>query len=268
MPETANNEVTGGQRAVLSEINVIINADDLDMSRNVNDATFELMGIGQVTSATMLANSPFIEEACERASKFPECSFGAHLNLTEFAPLTGPHDLDPILDADGAFILRRILEIPIDSSLAKRVFEESCAQIEKLQSLGISVDHLDSHHHIHTLPRLFRVLKRIQKKYQIRRVRISRNIYAGDENVSKTLLLKKHLYNFALKHYYRTKTTQGFTDLKVFIEHGAKGRLKYRTVELMVHPGSDLYENDYDQLAEPWRQRLKFPVRLINYRDI
>jgi predicted glycoside hydrolase/deacetylase ChbG (UPF0249 family) len=268
LPETADNESTVGRREVLSEIKVIINADDLGMSRNVNDATFELMGNGQVTSATMLANSPFIEEACERASKFPECSFGAHLNLTEFTPLTGPRDLDSILDADGAFILRRILEIPIDSSLANRAFEESCAQIEKLQSLGISVDHLDSHHHIHTLPRLFRVLKKIQKKYQIRRVRISRNIYAGDESVRKTLLLKKHLYNFALRHYYRTRTTQGFTDFKGFMEHCTKGRLKYRTVELMVHPGSDLYENDYEQLAKPWRERLKFPVSLINYREI
>lgn len=238
------------------------------LSQAVNDATFSLIERGHVTSATMMANSPFIKEACERASSFPNCSFGAHLNLTEFEPLTGPHGFEQLLDDDGAFINNRFLEIPISPSLLERSFEEFRAQIEKLQSYGISVGHLDSHHHVHTHPRLFPVLKKLQKEYQIRKVRISRNIYAGHEKVSKSLLLKKHLFNFALRHYYRTKTTEGFTDFKAFVEQGAKGRLKYRTIELMVHPGSDVYENEFEQLVAPWTEQLKFPVRLINFHDI
>ena len=247
---------------------MIINADDLGMSRNVNDATFRLIENGHVTSATMLANSPFIEEACERASLFPDCSFGAHLNLTQFPPLTGSGRLEPLLDHEGAFVEERIREISIDSLLSEGIFDEFCAQIDRLQTFGIPVGHFDSHHHIHTLPRLFSVLKRVQKKYQIRKVRISRNIYAEHEKASRSLLVKKSVFNFALKHYYRTNTTQGFTDFKAFIEQGSRKQIKYRTIEVMVHPGSNVYEDESDQLAAQWNERMKFPVRLINYRDI
>ena len=253
---------------VLSEIGVIINADDLGMSRIVNDITFRLIENGHVTSATMLANSPYIGEACERAARFPDCSFGAHLNLTQFAPLTGTGQLEPLLDSEGVFIQDKIREISVDSSLADGIFNEFCAQVETLQSLGIAVGHLDSHHHVHTLPRLFSVLKRVQRKYQIKKVRISRNIYADNEKVSKSLLMKKSAFNFALKYYYRTKTTQGFTDFKAFMEQGARRQIKHRTIEVMVHPGSDVYEDESDHLAAPWTEGLKFPVRLINYRDI
>ena len=215
-----------------------------------------------------MPNSPFIEEACERASKYPNCSFGVHLNITEFSPLTGDAKLGPLLDEDGTFDEKNTRETPIDSSIAEGLLEELGAQVEKLLSLGIIPEHLDSHHHIHTLPRFFSVLKKIQKKYQIRKVRLTRNIYAAQENVSKPLLAKKIAFNFALKHYYRTKTTQGFTDFKTFLEQGARRQLKYRTVEIMVHPGSTVYEDESEGLAAPWQKNMKFPVRLINYRDI
>ena len=63
---------------------VIVNADDLGMTPETNKAIFESMEQGSVTSATLLANGPFVEEACDQLSRFPHCSFGAHLNVTEF----------------------------------------------------------------------------------------------------------------------------------------------------------------------------------------
>lgn len=238
------------------------------MSRKVNDSIFRLIDAGHVTSATMMANAPFIEEACNRALEYPDCSFGAHLNLTEFPPLTGVGKLGPLLNQQGSFDENNTRNASIDSSISEGLVVELRAQIEKLHSLGIIPRHLDSHHHIHTLPRYFGVLKQIQKEYQIRKVRITRNIYATRENPSKTLLIKKIAFNFALRHYYRTNTTQGFTDFKTFIEHGVAGQLKHEIVEIMVHPGSAIYEDESEDLASPWQEQMKFPVRLINYRDI
>ena len=252
----------------MGEVGVIINADDLGMSQSVNDSTFKLIQSGHVTSATMMANSPFIEEACDRALLYPGCSFGAHLNVTEFFPLTGSGKLEPLLDDERCFNEEKTRETSVDALLAEGIFAELCAQIDKLISLGIAVEHFDSHHHIHTLPRLFLILKKLQKKYQIRKVRITRNIYSTHENVSKKLWLKKSAFNFALRHYYQTNTTQGFTDFKTFVEQGTRRRLKYRNVEIMVHPGSSVYEDESDALAEPWNERMEFPVKLINYRDI
>jgi len=75
---------------------VIVNADDLGMSANVNEAIFELIAAGRISSATLMANGPAMREAAARLHLFPHCSFGVHLNLTQFQPLTG---------GDGAKVL-------------------------------------------------------------------------------------------------------------------------------------------------------------------
>jgi predicted glycoside hydrolase/deacetylase ChbG (UPF0249 family) len=217
----------------------------------------------------MLANSPFIEEACERASLFPDCSFGAHLNLTQFPPLTGSGRLEPLLDHEGAFVEERIREISIDSLLSEGIFDEFCAQIDKLRSLGVKLVHIDSHHYIHTIPGVFPVLKKVQKRYQIRKVRISRNLYDSAEGISGVLKLKKAFYNFLLRHYYRTKTTDGFSDFSLFYQNAKSGKLKRRVYEVTVHPGSSYYPTDeIDLLKGPWRESLDFPVQLISYAEL
>src|SRR5262245_43470654 len=80
---------------------VIVNADDLGMSREVNEAIFALMARGRVTSASLLANAPATEEAIRTIPKFPQCSFGAHLNITEYKPLCRAADLLGLLDGEG-----------------------------------------------------------------------------------------------------------------------------------------------------------------------
>ena len=191
-----------------------------------------------------------------------------HLNVTEFSPLTDPQNLKPLLDDDGVFDRDRIRKIHLNSRLLSGIYEEWCAQIEKLQSLGVSLTHIDSHQHVHTIPSIFPVLKKLQKRYNIRRVRISRNIYGSYENIKITLRIKKALFNFLLKYYRRTTTTQGFTDLKAFCDVGKLADIRYQSVELMVHPGLDDYDDGTDLLTEQWRQTLKFPVKLINFKDI
>jgi chitin disaccharide deacetylase len=87
---------------------VIVNADDLGMSREVNEAIFDLMARGRVTSASLLANAPATEEAIRTIPKFPQCSFGAHLNITEYEPLCRAADLLGLLDGEencGRFLL-------------------------------------------------------------------------------------------------------------------------------------------------------------------
>jgi predicted glycoside hydrolase/deacetylase ChbG (UPF0249 family) len=39
------------------------------------------------------------EDAVKRSRRFPNCSFGVHLNLTSFAPLSSAKNLDPVLRA-------------------------------------------------------------------------------------------------------------------------------------------------------------------------
>ena len=250
-------------------MNIIINADDLGMSQEVNDATFGLMDQGLVTSASIIANSPMVEEACAKIASYPQCSFGIHLNVTEFRPLTDAGSLSPLLDTNGKFVSERLWEISIDSKLTAGIFQEFSAQVERLAGLGVEISHIDSHHHVHTLPRIFPVLKRIQKRFQIRKVRITKNVYSVQDKAPIALRIKKSLYNFLLQTYYRTKTTQGFTDFKLFYEYALTKKMNHKTCELMIHPGNQFYDQtEVELLRGPWRDSLGFPVRLINYRDL
>ena len=239
------------------------------MSQEVNDATFALMEQGLVTSASIIANSPKAEEASARIASYPQCSFGIHLNVTEFRPLTDASSLSPLLDTNGKFVSERLWEISIDSKLTAGIFEEFSAQFERLTDLGVQISHIDSHHHVHTLPRIFPVLKRIQKRFQIRKVRITKNVYGVRDKAPTALRIKKSLYNFLLKTYYRTKTTQGFTDFRLFCEYALTKEIHHKTCELMIHPGNQCYDQtEVELLRGPWRDSLGFPVRLINYRDL
>ena len=68
------------------QIDVIVNGDDLGASSEINRAIFDLMAQNKLTSASVLANGACVEAAIERTRYFPRCSFGVHLNVTEFEP--------------------------------------------------------------------------------------------------------------------------------------------------------------------------------------
>ena len=142
---------------------VIVNADDLGATQLVNDVTFEMIGQGKVTSATMIANAPFIDDALQRSSGYGSCSFGVHLNLTEFQPLAGAGAIRDLLDENGRFAgYERVRNVARGSELANGVFAEFCAQINVCRSTGLEISHLDSHHYVLSIARIFPILKRIQ----------------------------------------------------------------------------------------------------------
>ena len=250
---------------------VIINADDLGANETVNEAIFEMMSRRRVTSATLLANGPCIEKAVKVAKHFPHCSFGVHLNITEFAPLSGETGLKPILSGEKVFngeLNQNPKKVQLNFSVLSAIIKEWCSQIEKLFSLGINVSHCDSHHHVHTIPYLFPGLKYVQRKYQIRKVRISKNIFKPSEEIEKKKLIKKRVYNFLLRNCYQAKTTSGFTDLITFFEYAKLNRIGHETVEIMVHPGQVEDVGEDVLLSSSWKEELPLKIQLINYNQL
>lgn len=248
---------------------IIINADDLGASQEVHNESFNLMSVGLVSSATIMANAPFVENAAERSKHYKNISFGIHLNLTAFSPISYSNELKPIINKNGNFIGRERLErLPIKGLLSRAIYSEFCKQVDKLLSFGIHISHIDSHEHIHTLVGVFPILKQLQKKYQIRKVRISRNIYLPEYNISKILHLKKVMYNFVLRKYYASITTSGFGSLKEFIANANKNNLNHKTIEIMVHPGSVMFEEETSILKPHWYETLPVRFELINYNQL
>lgn len=243
-------------------VSIIVNADDLGISGEVNEAIFALMARGKVTSATLMANGPAVEEACRQVRHFPQCSFGVHLNLTQFAPLSEAGR--GLVDKETGLLSRRIAGSGYSGALAAAVRAEFEAQIARIMSLGVAVSHLDSHHHIHTQPFAFPALKAAQRRFGIRRVRLSKNIYAPPDDASAALLVKKWLFNTALRGYYRTATTAGFTELSTYARMVLHGVPAAPSVELMVHPGAAKYVQETALLESGWAPEPSL-FRLIPY---
>jgi predicted glycoside hydrolase/deacetylase ChbG (UPF0249 family) len=243
---------------------LIINADDLGRTLEVNEAIFALMDLGIVTSATIMANSPFVEEAIARLSRFPRCSFGIHLNVTEFSPLNSRPALGSLLDQAGNFSLSRFREAVLHRPLKQAILNEWSAQVRKLQSYGLAISHIDSHQGVHTDGRLFGVLKCLQRNFGIRKVRI-RETFASSPG---QFFLRARCWNIALKLVYPTCTTSGFTDFSTFLQAAPSLAARYPTLEVMVHPGHPRYAPETSTLLSSWRERLPFPVELISYHEV
>lgn len=270
--EDVASEVTSEMRSGLAERLqdsrkrfVIINADDLGISNSVNDAVFELMARGKITSATLIANAPSIKDAARRIPLFPNCSFGVHLNLTQFEPLSRNLRSSALTLADGRFH-KNFRQARPSPALLRAIYDELSAQIERLISLGVPISHIDSHHHIHTVPFVVPVIRAVQQRYGIRRIRISKNIYA-DGGARLGLRAQKRCYNWALGAS-GCLTTEGFTELSSFCQATVTRRIPQRLVELMVHPGHPDYAGETALLAAPWEDSLPFPIRLINYLEL
>lgn len=249
----------------VSSISVIINADDLGINTDVNEAIFDLLVKNQITSTTVLANGPRVKEAAARAHCFPAASFGAHLNLTEFEPLTC--GLEQHLSTIRALRSRsRMMRLMLTPAILKAVYEEWCCQMDKLLSLGFSIRHIDSHHHIHTAPSLLPALKAVQRRYGVRSVRISLNLYPPGCAPSRALLISKRVFNSALRRIYATRTTDAFTDLVSFCKTAKRdSKRSYQTIEVMVHPGAVWANKETELLQSRWYETISVPVKLIPY---
>jgi len=249
---------------------LIINADDMAYSQDVNDTIFDLMDKRKISSATVLAGGAALDDAVRRIKGYPGCSFGVHLYLTELRPLTnsaiwGKYQL---LD-DNENFNTGIRHCKRTDEIREAIFDEWCSQVDKLNHLQVQISHIDSHQHVHTIPWLFFILKRVQKKYNIRKVRKTLNLYDSSSAPANHLLFKKWLWNFMLANIYRTKVTRYFTKLDWFLRIMQKAPSKYAgTFEIMTHPGSDLYENDVDLLLSGWENYIPKSFELISYNEL
>jgi len=153
---------------------VIINADDFGRSHEINVAIEDAIKIGAITSATIMANAPFFEEAIEIAKKYKEISFGVHLNLVSFKPLTNSQMFSKyhLLDESGEFVVGAVSglkELPEELKLS--IKEEWLAQIRKVVDTGLNVSHIDSHQHTHSITALKEILLDVIQECHIERVR-------------------------------------------------------------------------------------------------
>ncbi|MFL6300183.1 MAG: ChbG/HpnK family deacetylase [Terriglobales bacterium] len=156
---------------------LIVNADDLGLTRGVNRGIFETISEGVVTSTTLMANSAAFDDAVERAhsSAGKGASTGCHVLLVDGAPLAPADSVKSLLQNGSGNFQTNLMPFV---SLATRgkispgeIEAEATAQFRKLQGAGISISHFDTHKHTHIFPAVFQPLLRAAKACGIKAVR-------------------------------------------------------------------------------------------------
>jgi chitin disaccharide deacetylase len=243
---------------------LIVNADDLGASEAINEEIFDLIASGLVTSATLMANAPAFEHAIKHIKRFPNCSFGVHLNLTAFPPLSSAKNLDPVL-RNGQFS-RELLTGRMKRELRSQLKQELILQVRRVFDAGVSVTHFDSHHFIHVSPHLVAVVKAVQRRFGVRKIRSTLEVLSERRGLHT---LKSRLLGYALRKAYTTVSPDGWCEVRGFHAALARNALpQFRCLELMVHPGSRnaRYIEEIAILRSNWLQLLPADVRLGSYR--
>jgi len=135
-------------------IRLVINADDLGLHPRLDEGIFRAHALGVVTSSTVLVTGRYAEQAVHRA-KDEQLALGVHLCLTSHLPPASRAREVRWLAPGGRF-RRNWAELSLAwlSGLVPKeeVALELRAQVERAHELGASVDHLDTHQHLHLLP--------------------------------------------------------------------------------------------------------------------
>lgn len=143
---------------------LIVNADDFGYCEAVNYGIISAHKKGIITSTTIMANMPGVEHGALLLKENKTLSCGIHLTMSCYKPVLTNHKT--IVDENGYFY-KRITDDVLEKMDLEEIYNEFCAQIEKIKSLGIDICHFDSHHHVHTLKGLRPVIERILKEYKL-----------------------------------------------------------------------------------------------------
>ena len=241
---------------------LIINADDLGFSLGVNEAILLANNQGFLTHASLMANTQYFNHAVnEIIPQTKDLQIGVHVNLTCAKALYKENVLTRNGFLENTFVnllFRRKTKEVIDS-----LEKEIELQIVKIKNEGISISHIDGHEHVHIIPSINKIVRRLAKKHDIKRIReINEGLFeswkfngktASFANVIKLLLLKfLSLFNenSGKIGFYSMLNTCEINGSNLF--RFLKKSNSYETVEVMLHPGlPNLDSVDYFENLDP-----------------
>lgn len=145
-------------------MNVIINADDFGLTEGINNGILTAHTKGVVTRATLMMNGMAVEHAVKLAKAHPRLKVGIHLALSYGQPLS--KDVDLLVDESNTFKFTKY-ETDLTPAEIEQVEQEWDTQIQAFLKTGLTLDHIDSHHHVHGWSCLQPVVRRLFDKYHL-----------------------------------------------------------------------------------------------------
>lgn len=147
-------------------VQLIVNADDLGLHPDLDRGILEAHAKGIVTSATLLVTGSSAQSAV-RAAREQKLPLGVHLCLSTQLLPAAPAASVPSLLVEGRF-RKSWAEVAVASLLGalhlEEVGVELKAQVRLARELGVQVDHLDTHQHLHLFPGIDRIVADLARK--------------------------------------------------------------------------------------------------------
>lgn len=239
---------------------LIVNADDLGLTKGVNRAirTAHLDGI--VTSTSLLTVARHREDAIAMLEATPTLSVGLHLALVgEDPPILSAREVPTLVDRRGRFpltyraFLARAAAGRVDPA---EVRAELAAQLEVGASAGVRFSHLDSHQHLHLWPLVASVVLDLARAHGIGHVRLPRAHARGPVALGVNLLstrLRRQLVaaGLPLTAYAGLDEAGGMDQAALHRALVALASTDESAAEINVHPG----ELDEDTPRFAWGYR-------------
>ena len=226
---------------------IIVTADDYGMHADVNAGIRDCVerGLVDAVSVGVCGESCSDEQIglLRSISARRPVSLGLHLMLTDGHALTGVSSITDssgkfpsyILDFVKKYVAGKIRLADIESELEKQIY---C-----LADKGIAISHVDSHQHVHLLPGIWPIVRRLAERHRIKRIR------SGYQSVISAIctgsILRTVFQGIARARWaslpFRMRTLGVLCSGNFSVERIRRPLLRElkagREVEIMTHPG-------------------------------
>jgi predicted glycoside hydrolase/deacetylase ChbG (UPF0249 family) len=280
----------------MGSCNLIVNADDLGITEAVSDGIFEGFSNGIITAASLMVNGSAFRYAVDQLQHFPDLDVGLHLTLVEERPVSETSRVKSLIGTNGRFLphARQFLNRYISGKIAfLEVHEEFSAQIYKARAAGVTISHIDTHQHLHCLPKIRKIVVDLAKEHKIQCMRYPKErlqpyMVTSISHISRVVELC--VLN-TLSKQPRIYGLQSSDEMLGFFFGGNLGKqnlLKVlghlktgQTYELMCHPGKVDADSMYAHWNYNWQEELDalqdaevrdflidHQINLIKYKDL
>ncbi len=239
---------------------VIANADDLGLSREINEGIIKGLQQGVISDTSLLIDATYSREALERLEEIRLVHIGLHINLDVHMGWDKP--------GEERFSRDRLRDFFRDKGFLSNCRDSACLQIEHFLSSGLTPTHIDTHHHVHGFYPIFVLLVDLMKAYHIPAIRYSSHGYClttrkpipydpGMYQEMRSILQRENIY-FCKAIY---EGAGKVSDIDVF------------PAELVVHPslGGDSWRIREMEMLFSGSYRLfreKNSIHLTSYREL
>ncbi len=131
------------------QVVVILHVDDVGMSRSSNLGAVEAVEKGVATSWAVMMPCPWVPDIARYLRDHPQVDSGLHLALTSewapyrWGPVAGKAQVPGLVDPEGC--LWRSVAGVVAKASPEEIEREIRAQVDRAETLGMPLTHLDSH---------------------------------------------------------------------------------------------------------------------------